>query len=461
MVSDSMAPTVDDEQEGIMEQLRLQRVQNDLLLPQNAEDTQICQWLKQFGEPSVLVNESVEDRRARLAKLVAGNKTLLYKLQEFNPLNTHAIEGDDATSSGNESDEEDFYTPASNELIRARQSIIQFSIARSCARLDRERQRLSQLVVPQEIKRRRRYNDQLTKYQLISSQIGSTRPISKVKFASGDTKRLISVSRDGNITLFDSTTLSPLNDIKLAHNGKIGGLDWNKPGTMFVTGAEDTMIKLHKFNAELDTIETISQIKAHEQRVANTKFHPSDKYFASASFDTTWKLWDIQTSKELLLQEGHAKEVYSLSFHPDGSLVASGGLDNLGMLWDIRSGKLIMTLSSHTKPVYSLDWSQNGYHLATAGGDGLINIWDVRQTDKPSEKIAAHNSIISNIKFEPINSEALYSCGYDNVINVYSSDNWTKLVSLKGHISKVMDLDVKNNEIISCGWDRTIKLWKS
>jgi U4/U6 small nuclear ribonucleoprotein PRP4 len=44
----------------------------------------------------------------------------------------------------------------------------------------------------------------------------------------------------------------------------------------------------------------------------------------SASFDGTWRLWDIATAQELLLQEGHAKEVYSIAFQGDGSLVATG-----------------------------------------------------------------------------------------------------------------------------------------
>ena len=56
-------------------------------------------------------------------------------------------------------------------------------------------------------------------------------------------------------------------------------------------------------------------------------FHPSGDYAASASFDTTWRLWDVRTSTELLLQEGHSREVYAVSFQDDGALVASGGLD--------------------------------------------------------------------------------------------------------------------------------------
>ena len=53
-------------------------------------------------------------------------------------------------------------------------------------------------------------------------------------------------------------------------------------------------------------------------------FHPSGAYLGSASFDGTWRLWDVRTNQELLIQEGHSKEVYALAFQDDGALVASG-----------------------------------------------------------------------------------------------------------------------------------------
>lgn len=67
-------------------------------------------------------------------------------------------------------------------------------------------------------------------------------------------------------------------------------------------------------------------MKGHEDRVCRVAFHPSGDYVASASFDTTWRLWDVNTSQELLLQEGHSREVYSVEFQSDGSLVASGSV---------------------------------------------------------------------------------------------------------------------------------------
>jgi U4/U6 small nuclear ribonucleoprotein PRP4 len=90
-------------------------------------------------------------------------------------------------------------------------------------------------------------------------------------------------------------------------------------------------------------------------------FHPSGLYVASASFDTTWRLWDVTTAREILLQESRSKEVYSVDFQDDGALVASGGLDAIGRVWDLRTGRTAMVLDGHVKAIYALSFSPNGF----------------------------------------------------------------------------------------------------
>lgn len=68
----------------------------------------------------------------------------------------------------------------------------------------------------------------------------------------------------------------------------------------------------------------ISTLSGHAGRIARIDFHPSGRYIGSASFDGTWRLWDVEMTQELLMQEGHSREVYAISFQGDGSLVASG-----------------------------------------------------------------------------------------------------------------------------------------
>lgn len=120
-------------------------------------------------------------------------------------------------------------------------------------------------------------------------------------------------------------------------------------------------------------------LKGHQDRVCRVAFHPSGDYVASASFDTTWRLWDVNTTQELLLQEGHSKEVYSVEFQDDGALVASGyvvcscdnviplkniissGLDAIGRVWDLRTGRTAMVLDGHVQAIFAISFSPNGF----------------------------------------------------------------------------------------------------
>ena len=71
-------------------------------------------------------------------------------------------------------------------------------------------------------------------------------------------------------------------------------------------------------------------LEGHTDRLGRVAFHPMGQHFATASFDTTWRLWDVESGVCLLEQEGHSRSVYTVAFQCDGSLAASGGLDAIG-----------------------------------------------------------------------------------------------------------------------------------
>ena len=91
------------------------------------------------------------------------------------------------------------------------------------------------------------------------------------------------------------------------------------------TGAADGTACLWTAQGKL-----LHQLRGHTQRLGRVAFHPAGAHFGTASFDGTWRLWDVSTGDCLLEQEGHSRAVYALAFHPDGSLAASAGLDAHG-----------------------------------------------------------------------------------------------------------------------------------
>ena len=91
-------------------------------------------------------------------------------------------------------------------------------------------------------------------------------------------------------------------------------------GPNIATCSNDLNIKLWSFNPELKYQKSVT-FKGHEESVNQVEFHPMGNLIGSASNDKTCRLWDIETKKELLLQEGHAAYVTSLSFQNDGALL--------------------------------------------------------------------------------------------------------------------------------------------
>lgn len=50
------------------------------------------------------------------------------------------------------------------------------------------------------------------------------------------------------------------------------------------------------------------------RRLGRVAFHPMGRHLGTASFDLTWRLWDVETGQCLLEQEGHSRSVYTVAF---------------------------------------------------------------------------------------------------------------------------------------------------
>jgi len=83
----------------------------------------------------------------------------------------------------------------------------------------------------------------------------------------------------------------------------------------------------------------------------------------------------------------HTKEIYTIKWSPTGPgsnnpdvnlVLASASFDSTIRVWDARTGKCLHVLSKHTDPVYSVSFSTNGLYLASGSFDRCLHIWNVR-----------------------------------------------------------------------------------
>jgi FOG: WD40 repeat len=141
---------------------------------------------------------------------------------------------------------------------------------------------------------------------------------------------------------------------------------------------------------ELD-VKEISQVEAkvaifpqlgHTDIVNSVAFSPNGKTIVSCSKDTTLKLWDTETGREIKTFNGHTHPVIDAIFSPDGKYIYSGSKDGTLKLWDVESGKEIRTSSEHSGSVTSVAFSPDGQNILLSFFDGSFKIVDVGTGDE-------------------------------------------------------------------------------
>jgi small GTP-binding protein len=120
-------------------------------------------------------------------------------------------------------------------------------------------------------------------------------------------------------------------------------------------------------------------LKEHNNFVNNVAWSPNKRLLASASWDTTIRLWDANSGKALQVLEGHSGRVYWVEFSAEGSWLASKSSDNTIRLWRCNTWACVAVLNES-----EIDMMGNvAFHphlpiLATLGEkDTIIRIWEL------------------------------------------------------------------------------------
>lgn len=418
----------------------------------STDDSEIKNNLRQLNEPICYFGEGPAERRRRLKELLAslGENAIKQKQTEEEERKLQQRE-----------QEATWYHEGPETLRIARLWLADYSLPRARDRLERAREALE---VPSATRAGRMVEMQKKLQSLapLCSQVGDTRPVSSAAF-SEDSTLLMTASWSGLCKLW-SVPDCELKQTMRGHASYVGGVAL-RPGVKpdeenvvaMASGGHDGAVKLWGFGNE----ESIADITGHmPNRVSKVAFHPSGRFLATACYDSSWRLWDLEQKTEVLHQEGHAKPVHCLSYQSDGSVLVTGGLDAFGRVWDLRTGRCIMFLEGHLGAIFGADFSPNGFHIATGSQDNTCKIWDLRRR-QPVYTIPAHTNLISDVKYQRDGGSFLVTCSYDSTTKIWSNKTWQPLKTLQGHDNKVIAVDVSPNSqyIATTSFDRTFKLW--
>ena len=205
-------------------------------------------------------------------------------------------------------------------------------------------------------------------------------PIFSLKWNSSG-KYLLSGSVDKTAIIWDAQT----GDVKQQfafHSQPTLDVDWRDEDS-FASCSTDRQIYVCK----LGSTSYLKCFTGHRDEVNAIKWDPSGQLLASCSDDFTAKIWSMSSSTCMRDLCEHTKEIYTIKWSPTGPgssnpnadlVLASASFDSTVRIWDPHTGACKHSLEKHTEPVYSVAFSSDGKLLASGSFDRCLHIWDVR-----------------------------------------------------------------------------------
>jgi WD40 repeat protein len=282
---------------------------------------------------------------------------------------------------------------------------------------------------------------------------GHTEEVSGVAF-SPDESRLVSVSKDKSVRVWDTATGQQL-CVLTTHQAPVNLVCFRPGGALFATG--DDAGKIIIWDAA--TYQAKYTLAAHAEGVTCLAFAPNGQ-LVSGSYDTSVRLWDADTGKLVRAGPKHEHGVVQVAFSPDNRSVwscdAGGGVH----CWDL--GAEPARLSSQAKlpapfAIVAAAFSPDTRQLFTAIDTGEVELWD----SKTGQHLQSwERGGLPVFAFSP-DGQTLALQGSNGVIRLHQVSTRRTLRSFRGHEGAVgaLALSPSGRRLASGGFDHTVKIW--
>uniref|UniRef100_A0A6N2KH80 Beta'-coat protein n=1 Tax=Salix viminalis TaxID=40686 RepID=A0A6N2KH80_SALVM len=143
-----------------------------------------------------------------------------------------------------------------------------------------------------------------------------------------------------------------------------------------VTGSDDKFIRVYNY----ETAELVKEFEAHSDYIRGVFVHPTLPCVLSSSDDMLIKMWDWEKGW-LCTQtfEGHSHYVMQVVFNPeDTRIFASASLDSTAKIWNLSSPAPVATLTGHSKGLNCVDFflRDDRLYLLSGSDDFSVKVWD-------------------------------------------------------------------------------------
>ncbi|ETO26014.1 WD-40 repeat-containing protein [Reticulomyxa filosa] len=203
--------------------------------------------------------------------------------------------------------------------------------------------------------------------------------------------------------------------------------------------------------------------KEHTGWISSIEFSSFNggRYLCSGERDRTIRLWDVETSKSLYVFDEHMDAVRCLDISPlqsnnnsndnkmnhigviggNGYTICSGSNDKTIRIWDIETTKQLIIFKGHVDEVKSVKYGSSELRnigcantILSGSGDKSIRLWDIRSCQQ-IQIFNGHKTAVMAVAYSPFvtNNSIEIASGYSNVICSGSWDNTIRFWDIRSN----------------------------
>ncbi|KAI8113734.1 hypothetical protein M9435_003727 [Picochlorum sp. BPE23] len=236
-----------------------------------------------------------------------------------------------------------------------------------------------------------------------------------------DGRRCLTATQAGEFCMWGGQTFQ-FETIIQAHETPIRTIVFTRNGNFLVSGDDAGHVRYWKTNLEL-----VKSTQVHKESVRQVSFSRTDLKFATASDDSTVRVWDFArvTSEHVLA--GHGGDVKTVDWHPQSSLLVSGSKDGLVKVWCARSGASVATMHGHKGTITTTKWNEmNGNWILSASRDQTCRIYDIRMQAELATYVG-HGTDLTQAAWHPLQEDLFVSGGHDGSMAFWLAGRQTML----------------------------------
>ncbi len=264
---------------------------------------------------------------------------------------------------------------------------------------------------------------------------------------------------DGELFIWRAGDEDPSCLLRDAHERQISAVDFSQDSALLVTSSWDSSVRLWDVNS----CRQVLAFGGYFSRVTMVMFSPTDDLFVTAGSDDDLAFivrFDRSQRSVLESLRLNHNQVDLAVISPQGDLIVTAGQEGSLRGWDLTGTQIFESRRRSGQTVNQVSFSADGTQFVTAGAEGLTCVWNAATGEQRVCTNTQFQSAVNAAAFSP-DGTLIVTASDDSMVRIWNAQTGELIRELSGHEGPVLSVmfSPDGSLIVSSGRDDSARIW--